>query len=100
VSTTPVRIGDRIDSVPRVYSDPAVSAALMETVLGNEHALAAAIGPRTGRSDDDLLVRVTANACVGAFRAAPRAAVVAGDVARLPVLVDEAMRVSSRCSSR
>jgi len=84
-------IGDALDSVARVVADPAAFLALMATVLAVEHDLAAEIGRRSGRSDNDFLVRVTANACVGVFRAALRAAVMARDVGRVPVFVNEGM---------
>jgi AcrR family transcriptional regulator len=84
-------IGDAIDSVLRVISDPTAFHALLIRVLEVEHDLATEIGRRSGRSPDDLHVRVLANACVGAFRAALRSAVVRGDVAALPDLLDEGL---------
>jgi hypothetical protein len=80
-----------VDDVVRVYTDRSAFLAVMGTVLEVEHDLAAEIGRRTGLSSDDPLVRVTANACVGAFRAAMRASVAEGDAARIPQLTGEGL---------
>jgi AcrR family transcriptional regulator len=82
---------DALDSVLRVVSEPSAFQALLLTVLAMEHDLAAEIGRRSGRSADDLRVRVLANACVGAFRAALRSAVARGDVMVLPGLLDDGL---------
>lgn len=84
-------IGDAIGSVVRVISDPIAFHALLVRVLEVEHDLAAEIGRRSGRSPDDLQVRLLANACVGAFRAALRNAVVRGDVTMLPALLHDGL---------
>jgi AcrR family transcriptional regulator len=82
-------IGDAVESAIRVYNDRAAYLALMGTVLDVESDLATEIGRRTGRSADGMLVRVTANACAGVFRAAVRAALAEGDASSIPDLVDQ-----------
>lgn len=84
-------IGDALDTVLGVYRDRAAYLAIVQTVLAVEDDLAGALAARTGRSADDVLVRQTANASVGVFRAALRAAVAGADLARFPTFVDEGM---------
>lgn len=85
-------IADALGTVLSVYADRAAFLAIVQTVLGVEDDLAAVIATRTGRSENEFLVRLVANASVGVFRAALRASVVANDMGRFPTLVDAGIR--------
>lgn len=82
-------VADAFDTVLSVYADRSAYLAIVQTVLAVEDELATAIAARTGHAANDALVRVAANASVGVFRAAMRAAVAREDMALLPRLVDD-----------
>lgn len=68
-----------LDSVVRLYTDRTAFLAIIEHLLGVEQELADAIASRCGRSADDFVVRIVANASMGVLRAAVRAAVLLPD---------------------
>jgi hypothetical protein len=60
---------------------------MLEIVLANEAFIATELGRRLGRSDEDVDIRIAANASVGVFRAAARARVVERGRRSLPRVV-------------
>jgi AcrR family transcriptional regulator len=64
---------------------------MLEIVLANEAFIAAELGRRLGRSDEDVDIRIAANASVGVFRAAARARVVERGRGPLPRTVSRGL---------
>jgi hypothetical protein len=57
---------------------------MLEIVLANEAFIATELGRRLGRSNEDVDIRMAANASIGVFRASARARVVERGRASLP----------------
>lgn len=84
-------LDEGLDSVVRLYTDRTAFLAILEHLLGVEQELAEGIGSRCGRSADDFVVRIAANASMGVLRAAVRAAVLFPAGPRMLDLLREGM---------
>jgi AcrR family transcriptional regulator len=81
-----------IDSVVQLFTDHAAFIAMSQTLLEIETDIAIRIGRRTGRSMDDVDVRVAANASFGVFRASVRAYIGSPESPGISELITTRMR--------
>lgn len=81
-----------VDSVVHLYSDPDAFLAVIPALLAIEENMARHLARRAGRSENDFLVRVCANASFGVFRAAIRASFADPDGPSTGELLDDGLR--------
>jgi AcrR family transcriptional regulator len=83
---------DGVNSVILLWLDHEAFLAIIPALLRIEEDLARAIARRAGRAENDFLVRVSANASFGVFRAAIRASALDPGGPSMGEMIDDGLR--------